>query len=184
MQVLIATAVIFASAVTGSNDLSWSTNYGKAKTEAKTAERPLLIVMEDPSKPETRLNETEFTSAGRNAELLKKYQLCRIDVTTEYGRKVAEAFKASEFPYTACTDKTASFITYRGAGQMTSESWESVLSAHSDGAMTTSEVHQTYRPVFEQQSPIKSATPVYTIPSYQDPYSPNYCPNCVRSQYR
>lgn len=185
MQVLIATAIIFASAVTGSNssnELAWSSNYGQAKSEAKAAQRPLLIVMEDPSKPETRLDQQ-----ASDSELLQKYQLCRIDVTTEYGKKVAKAFNATEFPYTACTDKTASFITFRGAGKMSVEGWKSVLKDHADGAVASAASHTTYKPVFENRTieyQPSQAVPSYSLPSYMDPTSPSYCPNCVRGQYR
>ena len=67
------------------------------------------------------------------AALLAPYELCRVDVTTEYGKRVAAAFKVSEFPYTAIIDRTASVILYRKTGRFDTAQWASTLIHYQNG---------------------------------------------------
>ena len=111
----------------------------------------------------------------RLLELLRPYNLCHVDVSTDYGKKVAEAFKAEDFPYTAIIDKTGSVIIFAKAGKMANEEWQGVLKKFREGdrasAITTS--RPTERTSFKiSQDSYQSASPAIQ--------SPNYCPSCQR----
>lgn len=125
----LAPGLLFLIAgVTGNADgnVDWSTDYGQAKKVAKEVRQPMLIVMEDPAKPEDTFDESKLTSAVEKGKL-DKYLLCKVDVSTAYGKKVADAFQAKDFPYAAITDKTASYIAFRGAGQMSQNEWKKAI---------------------------------------------------------
>ena len=114
--------------VTTPSTTAWLDDYGTALQVARLAQRPLLVVIENPNVAEQRLDEIdEF------GELLNNYELCRVDVTTSYGQKVAASYGATTFPYTAITDGTCRSIVYRGAGKFSPEIWERTLSVYSEG---------------------------------------------------
>lgn len=166
MQLLFLAAFASANlAVSATGDLEWTTHYAQAKKSAAEHHRPLLVVLEDPNDPESKFDEAQMVNDESNRELAGKFELCRVDVTTEYGKRVAKAFGANELPYTAITDKSAKFITFRKAGKMNAEQWASTMSETKDGATTVTPVENT------------------TIDWSLIPAQP-YCPNCVNSQYR
>ena len=70
---------------------------------------------------------------GEQAELLKSYRLCRVDVSTEYGKKVAEAFGATQFPHTAIIDKTGASVLFKKSGQIAGDQWQSTLTKFEKG---------------------------------------------------
>ena len=126
MQLLLVTIMATSTvAVTTTDGLEWSTHYGKAKSQATVARRPLVVVIEDPSDASKRMdNEILATST---LEKLNEYQLCRVDASTPYGKRVAEAFGAKQLPFTAITDRKVRQITYRKVGQMSPEQWASAV---------------------------------------------------------
>ncbi|MEM6655912.1 MAG: hypothetical protein AAF596_08930, partial [Planctomycetota bacterium] len=100
LSTLITAAALTASPTT----LRWEADYGKALTQTRGDSRPLLIVMDKPGVEDQQVPETLLSDAGDETPLAK-YDLCHVDVTTEYGKAVAEAFRAKEFPYFAIIDK-------------------------------------------------------------------------------
>ena len=133
----VTAIMLLASGVTANSELDWSNDYTKAKAHAREVRRPLLVIMEDPGNEKTKFNDQRLASRKEQIELMKKYQLCRVDVSTNYGRRVAKAFKVSEFPYTAITDKTTAYIAFRGAGQMEDGEWNEMLEEHVKGNLKT-----------------------------------------------
>ncbi len=122
MQLLLATIMATSSlAMTTTEGLNWSPHYGKAKSQATVARRPLVVVIEDPSDAAKRMDDQAL--AMSTLEKLNEYQLCRVDASTPYGKRVAEAFGAKQLPFTAITDREVRQITYSKAGQMSSEQW-------------------------------------------------------------
>ena len=99
MQVLLMAAMATASlAVSTTHDLEWSDHYANAKVQAAAEHRPLLVVLEDSADPSGRFNENGLANDETQVELLQHYRLCRMDVKTDYGKRVAAAFGAKEFP--------------------------------------------------------------------------------------
>ena len=85
---------------------TWEVSYGKALEASRADKSPLLVVLDKPNSEEARI-EPALLGDGKQAEL-RPYRLCHVDVTTEYGQKVAKAFNAKSFPHVAIIDKTGS----------------------------------------------------------------------------
>jgi hypothetical protein len=104
---------------------------------------------------------------------LQPYTLCHVDVTTDYGKKVASAFRATSFPHVAIIDKTGSTVIYRSTGPIDAADWQQVLTHHKNGERIKPQAasHVSYKPV----------GPVL----YSDPgiYGGSYCPSCQRQSF-
>jgi hypothetical protein len=111
---------------------------------------------------------------GEYAEQLKPYQLCRVDVTSDYGQRVVKAFGATTLPHVSIIDKTGAVVLFKHRGQMSSESWKSTLEKYSSGERQT-RVAQTsfYRGGMELGAQTYSTSIS----------SPSYCPSCQRRGY-
>ena len=117
--------------VTNPASTTWLDDYGTALQVARLTQRPLLVVLENPHEKDQRLG--EVADDERLAGLLSKFELCRVDVTTDYGKQVAEAYGATTFPYTAITDRRCRSVVFRGAGKASPEIWLRTLSVYSNG---------------------------------------------------
>src|SRR5688572_28686639 len=107
-----ATVALAASFLAASPQApAWKASYGKALQATKENDQPLLVVLDRPNSENARV-EPKLLSEGsvesESADQLKKYQLCHVDVTSDYGKKVAKAFRATSFPHVAIIDKTGS----------------------------------------------------------------------------
>ena len=114
----------------------WETSYGKALEETRAGQDPLLVVLDKPNSKEARLEPallSENKPATESSKLLKPYRLCHVDVTTEYGKKVAEVFHAKEFPHVAIIDKTGSMVIFKKTGQIDSAEWQKILTNNKAG---------------------------------------------------
>jgi hypothetical protein len=127
--ILTSLVVVFGIAQSSSAAPKWETDYGTALHSAQTAERPLVVVLENPHDPAQSIDKEALTSGFGRPELLGKFQLCRVDVTTKTGKLVAQAFRAEEFPYTAISDQKCKKIIHRQAGRPTPRKWVSMLAA-------------------------------------------------------
>ena len=175
----LATAIVAIGVLASTPELpQWQADYGKALEETRGGEQPLLVVLDQPDAEQARL-EPELLGEGETAhadlDLLRPYNLCHVDISTDYGKKVAKAFKAEDFPYTAIIDKTGSVIIYAKAGKMASDEWQDVLKKFREGdrqsAIAASQ--PTERTSFKiSQDSYRTATPAAE--------SPNYCPSCQR----
>lgn len=145
----------------------WESDYGRALAKTKSNHKPLLIVLDNPRDVEDRVEAVRSVteqSAGEDASsLLSPYELCHVDVSTEYGQQVAQAFKAQTLPYMAIIDKTGRKIIYRHLGRISDDQWQAALVNHASGE-------------------IPRATPAnYSFFQQQQGFSdPSYCPSCQR----
>ena len=162
----------------------WESDYGKALEQTRADEQPLLIVLDKPAAEKEQLDPALL--GEEQAGLLGAYDLCRVDVTTEYGQKVAKAFGAKQFPYVAIIDKQGKVIIHSQTGEVTAAAWKSTLAKYQSGQRVVRHtvakpviVDSTSEGVFIESSPAQS-TPVYHSPSpnYYNP--PADCPNCRR----
>jgi hypothetical protein len=176
MAVIATTAWIVTAETHGktSQDLKWSDHYARAKHEAAAAQRPLLVVLENPQDPAGRLSVEKIANDDSQVELLEHYQLCRVDVTTEYGKRVAEAFGAKTFPYTAITDKSTRYITFRSAGPMTSEQWTRTLQSRKQGQVVSN------TSTVQRVETSKVIMPPASLPITEFYSVPSGCPNCAQ----
>ena len=129
--------VILASALARSEStaITWKTHYGQAKRIAQAAKRPLLVVIEDSNQAENRINENTLDTTSREKLVHQDFELVRVDASTEYGKRVAQAFGVRRFPYTAVTDRASRRIVFRKSGPMSKSDWTVAL-ARSSTAVT------------------------------------------------
>lgn len=141
----------------------WESSYGKALEATRAGQDPLLVVLDDPNNDSVRIEPallSEGDASGENSKLLHPYRLCHVDVTTEYGKKVAQAFHAKSFPHVAIIDKTGSVVIFEKSGQISKEQWKQALASHQSGER-----------------------PVVVSTDYSEVIEKPYCPNCQRSQF-
>ena len=116
--------------VTNPASTTWLEDYGTALQVARLTQRPLLVVLENPHDKNQRWG--DVSDDERLAGLLSKFELCRVDVTTDYGKQVAASYGATKFPYTAITDNRCRSVVFRGAGKASPEIWLQTLRAYSN----------------------------------------------------
>lgn len=145
--ILLTLAIAFATIPSGIP--VWTADYGNALKKARAADRPLLVVLDDPASPDQRLDQILDRS---QSELLEKFELCRVDVTTEYGKKIATVFRATEFPYTVVTDRAAQRVLLRRVGRITAPDWERLLREYSNPQRTVTQVASTSADQFSSAS--------------------------------
>jgi len=152
----------------------WEANYGKALSAPRAANSPLLVVLDEPNSKEASVEPallSENALQGKQFELLRPYRLCRVDVTTQYGRQVAKAFRADRFPHVAIIDKTGSTVLFRRSGKINATEWTTALTQHKNG--------ERARPRAVTQVSYKPSTPEV----YSSPYPTSSCPNCQRRSF-
>ena len=172
----------------------WHADYGVALEETKQENQPLLVVMDIPGDDAQSLD-PELLKAEGGALPLAKYALCHIDASTEYGKKVAEGFKVTEFPHVAIIDKSGSVILHRVEGDVEKAEWLSVLLKHQEGQRVGQPRYTVAKPVVSQPAVVAQPTttvapttytptvnPTISYPSA--PVSQPYCPSCqLRNRY-
>lgn len=166
----ILTAAIGVSPATPQSP-EWHTDYGKALSQTRTDDRPLLMVIDNPADETARIA-PELLNSDQAVEALAPYDLCHIDATTQYGKKVAEAFKTDQFPYVAFVDKSGSVILHSRSGELAGDQWNALLAKYKNGE----------KPVRrEVNKPAVDSGPahVYEQGSYPQQFSPRpYCAKC------
>jgi hypothetical protein len=99
----------------------------------RSDQRPLLVVLDNPADPNAAFDAKLLAAEGEQAKTLKSYRVCRVDVSTEYGQKVAEVFGATQFPHTAIIDKTGSKVLFKKPGQIAGDEWHATLARFEKG---------------------------------------------------
>lgn len=166
-SLLLVAASAFAQSDGGEAEVEWSVDYAKAFAAAKTSKKPLLVVIEDSSKGTDKFEEEKLAADQTQLELLNQFELCKIDVSSNTGKKVAKAFGATELPYTAITDRTNSIVVYRRAGKMSRNEWISALIDNKDRVYARKPVLPA-QPTAATTGTIQSQAQ-YTKPQYAQP---------------
>jgi hypothetical protein len=158
----LATATLAISMMaTAPKAPQWESSYGKALEETRAGQDPLLVVLDKPGADGAQLEPSllsEDDASGDTSKLLSPYRLCHVDVSTDYGKKVAKAFHAKDFPHVAIIDKTGSVVIFKKTGQIKEDEWKTILTSHKSGERP----HLTMKPASESRP---------------------YCPNCQRQQF-
>jgi hypothetical protein len=116
-----------------STGATWHEDYTSALSAARADRKPLLVVMHNPQRPQQQLEQASHVT-GEATTLLENYHVCRIDVSTENGKRVASVFRATSFPYTVITDREAKKIIYRKGGAFTDSQWTETLADYRRGS--------------------------------------------------
>ncbi len=166
VEVLAMTVIALMSFGISGDSAEWQSDYGKALAATQADSRPLLVVLDNPSDPATAVSENQLAPEGEQEELLNAYERCHVDVSTEYGKKVADAFKATKFPFAAIIDKTGSVVLCKKTGKVTDKEWQATLSAYQSGEKPM-RVEQTS--FFRGKDGIDTSV-----------VNPSFCPSCQR----
>lgn len=174
---LAAAVVAISPASHASATVQWQADYGKALEATRHDDHPLLVVIDDSKNEQSKI---DAKLLSEHKQLLQKYQLCRVDVSTEYGKRVAERFGATKFPHTTIIDKTGKVVLFKKRGQIAEQEWKSVLETHKSGLLSTRMAHSTFFRGGSTQtaSPAISTQGTIFSPNYSDP---SYCPSCQRN---
>jgi hypothetical protein len=179
MMSFLATAMLAIGVLASvPESVEWQGDYGDALAATRAATRaevqqPLLVVLDEPQAQQARIEPAllgEGASKAVDTKLLKRYRLCRVDVSTKYGKKVARVFKARRFPHVAIIDKSGSVIIYHNSGQIDATEWTSALESHQDGERVAAK-HVSYKLSGDEQT---------SAPAYRNN---SYCPSCQRKTW-
>jgi hypothetical protein len=148
----------------------WEASYGKALKATRNENAPLLVVLDKPGSDTAEMEPEllgEVAPGSDESKLLRPYQLCHVDVTTKYGRKVANAFNADNFPHVAIIDKTGSKVIFRKTGKIEAGEWARILKRHKTGERSLAQT--VSRTSYKPDSGFSDSKP--------------YCPNCQRNSF-
>ncbi|MCA9266942.1 MAG: thioredoxin family protein [Planctomycetales bacterium] len=138
----MAALIVAAAAGAAPQTDAWTSDYAQALDAARAGSKPLLVVFHQPNQPEQAIQQVGYTQDNSATAMLENYELCQIDVSTENGKRVAEAFRAKSFPYTVITDKTAKRVIYRKAGAFSDSQWITTLADYRKGVAPVTYVQQ------------------------------------------
>ena len=131
MNGIVATWMLcLASSATGA---TWHDDYTTALKAARADRKPLLVVMHNPQQPQQTLEQVAKAQT-ESTTLLENYHVCRIDVSNANGQRVAQVFRATQFPYTVITDRAAQKIIFRKGGDFTDAQWSETLADYRRGS--------------------------------------------------
>jgi hypothetical protein len=147
----------------------WHTDYGKALKETRSENRPLLVVIDNTKDKEQQVDEALLDGQGESK--LASYELCRVDASSEYGQKVAKAFKAEKFPYVAIIDKQGEVILHSQSGAVSETSWNAMLEKHEAGVRPVKVTKPVTASTYPSEYPSDYSYPTTTRP---------YCAKCQR----
>lgn len=151
----------------------WESDYRTALKQTRSDDRPLLIVIDQPATAEESLSADVLNNDAEGA--LADYDLCHVDASTKYGKKVADAFHAGSYPYVAFVDKSGSVILHSESGEITGETWSTLVTKYRTGE----------KPVKRTVAkPVVKTTTVSTTRSYDSSkqYTPSPRPYCAKCQ--
>jgi hypothetical protein len=176
----IAVAALAVGMFSGAPEsIQWESSYGKALETTRSDHRPLLVVLDNPAAPEARFAPEALNpdaAAAKQLDLLNSYERCHVDVTTEYGQKVAAAFKATAFPYVAVIDSTGSVILFSKSGQSSAAEWERMLTTYKSGERSLAASRVTYKPVTNGSTMFQQPNGGYIMGG-------SSCPSCQRRSF-
>lgn len=177
-SVAILAATIALTACQAATAADWHTDYGTALKQTRSDDRPMLVVIDEPGNQELSVSKEVLDQADG-----KTYDLCHVDASTKYGKKVAKAFKTKQLPYVAFIDKGGKVILHSETGKLTKGTFTHLQTKYRTGTKPVR--HVAAKPISTVSRVIQS--PVNSLPSFQSsqPYFPSasprpYCAKCQR----
>lgn len=122
-------ALLLLAAAPEAETPAWHPDYKVARPLAIEKKMPMLLVIDHPDAPHHQISHND-QHAEQESRLLMKYVRCRVDASTEYGAKVAAAFKVTKFPHTVVIDRSGRYQVFVHRGPMTDEEWMGALAGY------------------------------------------------------
>lgn len=119
----------------GSENHAWNRDYGAALQSARQQQKPLLVLIErrGNEQPAAATRPVSRQADAQIQQLLDRYELCYVDADSNYGRQVAQGFRARTFPFVAVVDKHSRRQLWRAAAPNSSEGWAALLTRYQTG---------------------------------------------------
>ncbi len=172
LSYLATFTVALGMAATSTEAPQWHSDYGKALNETRTANRPLLVVIDSPAGEGQQVDQ-QLLEANDESKL-SAYELCHVDASTEYGQKVAKAFRATKFPYVAIIDKAGEVVIHSHTGTVNEQDWNAMLEKHQEGNRVVKRT--VAKPVTANYNGDTSFPSDFSYPGSTKPY----CARCQR----
>ena len=182
-QIALSMVMLFTNFLTNVQEdrLTWNRHYADAKRAAQTSKRPMVVVLENPTSPQEKLDVRKLSDTDRSILRQENFELCRVDVNTNYGKRVAEAFGAKSFPYTAVTDDESRKIVFRKAGQMSKLDWtvalaKSRIGGEAEHRMVARKMEVAHPQVSAAETWLEQPTTIAPSPIFTDYGTPVHSP--------
>ncbi len=91
MHLLVAAFLSVGTPLPFGLDAAVRTDYAEALTSARSTQKPLVVLLEDLSRPSRQVDQVR----GHASNLQENAEFCVVDVSTAYGRKVAKSYRES-----------------------------------------------------------------------------------------
>ncbi len=109
-------------------------DYKPAYMAAKSANRPLLVIINPGAESEAKpLDLEDVRRSGHRRELLGDYVVAVIDASTPEGQKAHKLFGSPALPRVSVIDKQQKWQIYRTSQSLTAEDWNLVLVKYRKG---------------------------------------------------
>jgi hypothetical protein len=102
----------------------WNSDYARAVRVARSQHQPLVVILEDRSQEQRTASVLDHPMVKQT---LRDCSVCRLDVRTRTGARLASQLNARDFPYTVVSDRSARTIVFRGAGEFNKDTWLGLL---------------------------------------------------------
>lgn len=149
---------------------AWSGDYGKALAMARASRKPLIVLIEKTEDPNQCVDVAETFGAGEHEDVTVKFELCRVNASTQYGQELAKSFGVYQFPFTAISTRDGMRIAYRRQGPITSDQFQAALG--------TVQSHTVLRPSLDPESALAPWDGSASAGRINSPVVPGNCPNC------
>ena len=154
----------------------WESDYATALKQTRSDDRPLLVVIDQPGVAEQDLSDAILNDTADGA--LADYDLCHVDASTKYGKKVAAVFKTDAFPYVAFIDKEGKVILHSQTGELSSSDWAKLVGKYRTGDKPVK--HVVAKPTVRTTPVSNAVSRSYDSIQQYMPSKRPYCAKCQR----
>jgi hypothetical protein len=131
----LSALVLFSALSGGTRESTIYDDYKQAWRAGRAQGLPVLVILNPGSEADSRSVDTDLLRrTGQRRELLGKYVVAVIDVSTRAGQAVHKRFQSPQLPRVSVLDKQQKWQVYRTSQSLSAEDWNLVLEKHQKGA--------------------------------------------------
>ena len=135
MSMHLSALVLFSALSGGTRESTIYDDYKQAWRAGRAQGLPVLVILNPGSEADSRSVDTDLLRrTGQRRELLGKYVVAVIDVSTREGQAVHKRFQSPQLPRVSVLDKQQKWQVYRTSQSLSAEDWNLVLEKHQKGA--------------------------------------------------